>query len=130
MLCNDGMADGAEAKAVYSSRDGGHSWELMAQSQAFALTHPVGRLEASGYADALVALSPTTVLMGVGYPLGGIELSTDAGRDWRIIRTNPEDIGSQTGGLVCVGSARCWTTSYDYVMRSVSLLRWEATAVG
>lgn len=105
LACGSQPAAGNQAKAFYTSTNGGRSWRL------------VGKLPfGAGYVASLAAADPDT--WALGEARGQIELSTDGGRRWRPSRFKGAAAGVEGWGSISFsdhlhGVAVPWTLNGD-----------------
>jgi len=80
--CVGQEAAGSQAKAIYTSADGGSSWTLAGSSGPSAAGVPAaqGRVPAGGYLDQLALTGPGVGWMALGR--GTLVVSRDGGRSW------------------------------------------------
>ena len=96
VACLGPVSSGAQAITVYSSNDGGRSWQEMCANGDFDTRPRRGLCPRAGYASSLVATSDGTLLMGLAR--GGVYTSTDGGVTWRLTESitagYPVDVAS------------------------------------
>ncbi len=80
--CVSQPAAGNQAKAIYTSADGGASWSLASSTGPAAAGVPAaqGRIPTGGYLDQLALTGPATGWMALGR--GTLLTSLDGGRTW------------------------------------------------
>ncbi len=101
-VCVGDPSTGYAPMEVVTSTNGGASWAQRCNNGSRGLLRTVGACPSFGYPGAIVALPNGALVMALGYPIGGVAVSRDGGRTWKLaLRTAATFLTlSQGTGLV------------------------------
>ncbi len=83
-VCLGGPSAGYGPMEVVTSTDGGANWTERCNNGPPGLLKAVGGCPAMGYPAMVASMGDRALVMAIGYPLGGVEVSLDGGRTWRL----------------------------------------------
>jgi photosystem II stability/assembly factor-like uncharacterized protein len=99
-LCLGDPTAGFEPMEVISSGNAGVTWVERCADGPADLVRIVGSCPGGGYPGAIAAMPDGVLVMSLGYPVGGVDVSVDGGRTWKLgLRTAGTFLdNSQAGG--------------------------------
>jgi hypothetical protein len=99
-LCLGDPTAGFEPMEVVSSGNAGVTWVEHCADGPADLVRIVGSCPGGGYPGAIAAMPDGVLVMSLGYPVGGVDVSVDGGRTWKLgLRTAGTFLdNSQAGG--------------------------------
>jgi len=99
-LCLGDPTAGFEPMEVVSSGNAGVTWAERCADGPADLVRIVGSCPGGGYPGAIAAMPDGVLVMSLGYPVGGVDVSVDGGRAWKLaLRTAGTFLdNSQAGG--------------------------------
>lgn len=117
LFCASEPSAGSQAKSVFRSFDGGHSWRLIARSPVFGNSSAaVGSFSGSGYLNDVAVTSPNDAWVALGR--GTLIHSGDGGRTWHqaipIQRADPG--GGGVGPIQFVDPRHGWLLSFPSLL--------------
>ena len=83
-LCLGGPTTGFEPMEVLTSNNAGLTWVERCANGPNDLVRIVGSCPGGGYPTAIVAMPDGVLDMALGYPVGGVDVSVDRGRTWKL----------------------------------------------
>ena len=83
-LCLGGPTTGFEPMEVLTSSDAGLTWVERCANGPNDLVRIVGSCPGGGYPSAIAAVPDGVLVMSLGYPVGGVDVSVDGGRTWKL----------------------------------------------
>ncbi|MGA2804058.1 MAG: hypothetical protein ABSF89_06665 [Acidimicrobiales bacterium] len=84
-LCLGDPSTGFAPMEVITSTNGGASWTERCDNGPLGLLRIVGACPGFGYPGAMVAMPDGALVMAIGYPIGGVDVSLDGGRTWKLV---------------------------------------------
>jgi hypothetical protein len=83
-LCLGGPTTGFEPMEVLTSSNAGVTWVERCANGPNDLVRIVGSCPVGGYPGAIAAMPDGVLVMSLGYPVGGVDVSVDGGRTWKL----------------------------------------------
>jgi hypothetical protein len=83
-LCLGDPSAGYEPMEVVTSTNGGASWTQRCNNGSLGSVRVVGDCPGFGYPGMIEAMPNGMLVMALGYPIGGVEVSLDGGRAWKL----------------------------------------------
>ena len=129
-LCVGDPSTGFAPMEVVTSATGGASWTERCDNGPRGLLRIVGACPAFGYPGAMVALPSGALVMAIGYPIGGVDMSLDGGRNWKLVLRSAATFLSLSRGAGAV-----WVLGLGPVSPGLRLAeskdgrRWRAVAL-
>jgi hypothetical protein len=129
-LCLGGPSTGFAPMEVVTSNNGGASWTERCDNGPRGLSRIVGACPGFGYPGAIVAMPDGALVMAIGYPIGGVDLSLDGGRTWKLVLRSAATFLS-----VSQGAGTVWVLGLGPVSPGLRLAestngrRWHAVAL-
>ncbi len=83
-LCLGDPSAGYGPMEVVTSTNGGASWTERCNNGSLGSVRIVGDCPGFGYPGMIEAMPNGTLVIALGYPVGGVEVSLDGGRAWKL----------------------------------------------
>jgi hypothetical protein len=84
-LCLGDPSAGYGPMEVVTSTNGGVSWAQRCNNGPKGLLRPVGDCPGFGYPGMIDVMPNGALVIALGYPIGGVEVSLDGGRTWKLV---------------------------------------------
>ena len=129
-VCLGDPSAGYGPMEVVTSSNGGATWAQRCNNGSLGLVRIVGACPSFGYPGAIAAMANGALVMALGYPIGGVDVSRDGGRTWKFaLRTEATFL------TLSQGTGSVWMLGLGPVSPGLRLAesadgwRWHAVAL-